>query len=95
MCLDAAAHAAEAATLPIAALLVNVEAAVRQISIHAEMTFGHLQNTSNAAQLIGQQADQAIEALADARHTAEHALMGGQMYVIPSIWVYFLHSHIS
>ncbi|KAJ7710236.1 hypothetical protein B0H14DRAFT_3524888 [Mycena olivaceomarginata] len=51
-------HAAEAAARRITALVTEAEAA----------------NTSSAVRLIGQQANQALEALADARRAAQCAL---------------------
>ncbi|KAJ7855630.1 hypothetical protein B0H14DRAFT_2579285 [Mycena olivaceomarginata] len=74
--LDAATHAAEAAARRITALVTEAEAAVGRISLHAETTFSHLQNASSAVRLIGQQADQALEALADARRAAQCVLAG-------------------
>jgi hypothetical protein len=48
-----------------------------------------LQNANSAVRLIGQQADQALKALADARQVA-----GDCRYVILFISVCFLHSNI-
>ncbi|KAF7371985.1 hypothetical protein MVEN_00056500 [Mycena venus] len=59
---DAAVHAAEAAARRIAALLIEAETA----------------NASAEVRFIGQQADQALEALGDARLATEQALAGGQ-----------------
>jgi hypothetical protein len=74
-------HAAEAAAQRIAALVTEAEAAVRRISLHAEMTFSHLQNASSAVHLIGQQAAQALEALADANFIS--------IYLSPSMYFSF------
>jgi hypothetical protein len=92
--LDAATHAAEAAARRITALVTEAEAAIGRISLHAETTFSHLQNASSAVRLIGQQADQALEALADARRAAQWALAGDRRYIILFISVCFLHSNI-
>ncbi|KAJ7883142.1 hypothetical protein B0H14DRAFT_2564943 [Mycena olivaceomarginata] len=72
---DAARAAFSLTTLPA---LAGQRGGRLRRGVHAKATFGHLQNTSTEARLIGQQADQALEALADARLAAEQALSGGQ-----------------